>query len=157
MIEFKGMLSEDAVVFLEKRKRRILCPIAIIGILCSYPSWFYLASALNMKHSLLFASLMVLIPAVSALIFMLFPRKNAPKGITTHIIIDREYVTEQSDTTPSGAKIRIKDITVVRDHGAFYAIYSRGYMKTIICQKDLLVSGTFEELEEIFNEIIVYV
>jgi len=52
---------------------------------------------------------------------------------------------------------KISDVKTITDHGGFYRIhfYFPNLSPSYLCQKDLLVEGTIEEFEKLFEGKIV--
>ena len=83
------------------------------------------------------------------------PIKELPNVIPTTITIEDDKIVRSG--FQSYRLVNIQDIKEIWDMGSFYAIifYFPNMDRRFICQKDLLVEGTIEEFEQLFEGLIV--
>ena len=148
MIVFKGDISQELKNYLRRWESSggkisgVL--IAILGIIADV--------IIAVKFNLF---IMLFIPVfILCAIFGGLPRKNLEKRIPKKITINNRELTVESDTYNFTRKYEY--VKSVVDYGRWYKIifyypYKNGYF---ICQKDLLIEGSFAEFEKLFNNKI---
>ncbi len=162
MIEFKGNLSKQCKNYLTQYSRRLtflvilaVCiPFAIVSVfLAIVNDWIYLLFMIPIVILLFFGSL-----KPETKLYRLCFGKNGgiyDGELQWHIMI------EQNDISAEGIqrieKKDLKNIKKVVDMGDWYKIYFYFPHKSniFLCQKDLLVEGTLEEFENLFEDKLI--
>ncbi len=155
MIEFEGQLSEECEEFVVKKmhcKARITC-IFLNIFFCSVT--ILLGFALDLMIIAVFAIVFFLV----FLIFIIFPNivmnkeKDIKPNLPNIVIIENNKISIEGKGPYSYTLKDITDIRKIVDLGEFYYFYfPHNYF--FICQKNLIKTGSIEEFEELFNEII---
>ncbi len=149
MIEFDGYLHESAEKHFWKKSAKmgqkvfilslaLLSPAVIIPSIISENWWILIFYGLLF----IFIPLLTRIPKSKKEKFEMTPKK---------IVIDEEYIV---CTAVKYSESRlIEDVKTIIDYGDFYDInFPFGKVsEKFICQKDLMVKGTIEEFEKIFE------
>ncbi len=153
MIEFKGHLTGGAEKHYFKKSRELVQYITIgslvIGLL-NYGSLARLAQIWPpIKVTMhIFYGICLLSP-----LWLRINIKNKHRLANTprRIAIDDGYIICIADAFEEGREV--SDVKKVRDFGTFYELvfsFNRASYK-FICQKDLLVQGSLEEFEKLFE------
>lgn len=158
MIEFKGRVSAKCRKHIQKQEGKnylfgitlalivVIIPIVNILIYCSILPWQY-AVAIVAPASLL----IILISYFSA-----FEKKTSELIIPTRIVI-----ADDGTIASHGEKFHliaaVDEVTMVVDMGEWYHISfgKRLGLGRFVCQKDLLVQGTIEDFEKLFDGKII--
>ena len=153
MIEFKGEISSKCKEFLLKEETKnsfistlIACGIFIIPIIC--------AAVFYNKIFIIALPVFIIIPILSTI----KPKKTSwgiiiPYAVTIYL--------RENQIVSSGEKVtEVKNLNQVKnvvDFGEWYKIFFIFPYKSqrFVCQKDLLVQGTIEEFEAVFEGKIV--
>ena len=148
MVRFSGIINNRSREYLlRKMKKRVIFLFIIMFCLLGIPSIF-----IAIKFQIYFFLILSFLTAICPFfILSLSYREYFPKNI----IIDREEI--QIETCANCRICSIEDVKNVLDYGAFFdiIIYSPTRIYNCICQKDLLVEGTIEEFEKLFEDKIV--
>ena len=151
MIEFCGILSDECKICTAKRIAKnngILFLIASIGI-----SAISIAVGI-IKDTWIYSLILTAICTVITTIAFIPSKKSLRYKISTQLIIDNDTVSrsvvggnEALVTKPIGK------VKTILDYGDwYYIIFKFGDMSNSwVCQKDLIVKGTIEEFEKIFE------
>lgn len=93
-----------------------------------------------------------IIITVMAIIFFIAPQPSNCFRIDWNytVSIDNGEIRKVQFQQPDVVK-EVKKIKKVIDDGKWYAVIYSGLSNAIICQKDLLVEGTLEEFETLFE------
>lgn len=149
MIEFKGEILQEYKLYLIKKERfSELMFVSIVAVIIS------MAIIIVAIFWDLIALCCLALPVVLIIVDIL-PKQGYEKIIPTRITIDENLITiEAMANIPSKD---IADVTHVIDGGDFYQIcfkfpYRANYF---FCQKDLIIQGTLEEFEALFEGKIV--
>lgn len=162
MIEFKGQLSDECKKYLIDSSWKIglfvviaVCiPFIILTIVLSIKSdWIYLLIFIPIALFIYFASLK---PGTKAYRNLYGKNGKLFDGkILWHVIIEGDEIfvegIQRSETK------YLNDIKKVVDMGDWYKIYFYFPHKSniVICQKDLIVQGTIQEFESLFQGKII--
>lgn len=154
MIKFKGELSPESKKYLLNRESRVACVCSIIVIIPFTAIVISLAVSVDLIF-LLFIVAFILIIVMARLIK---PGKDMYGKIFPHtieILPDDDLFTCEGDDLYEERKI--SDVKTITDYGTFYRIrfYFPNLSPSYLCQKDLLVEGTIEEFEKLFEGKIV--
>ena len=144
MIEFKGLLSGNALAHFVRRFKKIFIVALLISSI--FVSFFYTTA-------------IFIVFLFSSPIIIVCPAKWFVTIAPNRIYIDLEDRTIVSEIGSRESFRMIDDIVKVKDHGEFYTLKfnSRRDQHNFIIQKDLITQGTIEEFEEIFEEVLVRV
>ncbi len=157
MIEFKGELTERCKKVFLKRHYKILfilcilaciiitTPLVIIGYYAeNYGYVFYTFAIIG-----IFCIMLNMIPKLNP------QEKGFLKELPHHITIENDIISKES--LVRYVERDIQNVKSVIDEGDWYLItfYFPYKLAECICQKDLLVQGSIEEFEEIFQGLIV--
>ena len=154
MIEFNGDLSGKAREFAKNRQMKQ-------GILATILAFFFILAIMPFLNAIfgsfcwpmLFAPLSVMLYAFMPY-FPSSQRELFPKSAS----IDFEESCIKIETYKYEVYASFKDVKAVRDYGEWYYFVNKSSSCNLlyfILQKDLLVSGTLEEIEEAFSDKIV--
>ena len=155
MFEFRGEWSEETFEYCVKRLVRYTVSLVFIVfavILC--PFIFFLLQ--TVEFTWLFYGILAVFVGAFAIAF-LFPGmfKNDIRRTVPARIFDEDgvIVMEISEDPIDAVSCEIEAVTRVIDHGTFYEVLFWGRRVHIcLCQKDLLVKGTIEEFEALFED-----
>ncbi len=150
MIKFYGKLNEKTLAFGWNNSRKIVTKFLFAAFLILSPFPMILAFNIDDWGVIIgFAA----IPIVSALVFLIIPRekRHPSRVLPTIIFTDEEYIVYQCGKYEEFREISKAE--KVTDYGEFYYIsFTFGNKsENFICQKDLLVEGTLEEFEALFE------
>ena len=154
MIEFKGEISSKCKKYLQNyssRRAGFACLILtlIVGVIACVAAIFW--------HR---AILLIIIAPLIMTVFAFIPEINAPlkvfnKSIPRKIVIENGIIEFSSDECNQYETA--ENVKCIFDFGDWYHIVFKFPTKSIycVCQKDLLVQGTIEEFEAVFEGKIV--
>ena len=156
MIQFKGTPSGEVRHFVIKCMEKISAISAIViglvllGFLicfwCIWPElWFVLLPCI--VTVVLYCSCLA-IPKINP------QHLNVDPQIPNSVTIKGDHLERVGEGANSYSSRKMIDVKKVRDYGNFYYLtfyfpYKDGYF---VCQKDLLVEGTLEEFEKLFED-----
>lgn len=147
MIEFKGRLTGASEKRFYKKAQSVVRICLLIGLSMMITTFTFLVQLPGTLAYIPWGSAFVLF----LLTYLPYPKKEREKMIPRKISIVEDTMTVQ---TNSGMESRyVTDVKIVRDCGEFYELifpYGKGSY-SFICQKDLLVTGTLEEFEMLFD------
>lgn len=161
MIEFYGCISGAAEKHRTKKDIVLGLIIGYITLTVMLPVIIFIAYGL--KVSVDVEMWYVLIPYFSfyALIplTMIIPtgKKMREENNTIRVFTDEEYIVASVAKQKEEYKL-IEDVKVVNDYGEFYQLifpWEKGISNIFICQKNLIIKGTIEEFEALFEGKIV--
>ena len=113
--------------------------------------WYYNYIALIISIGI------VLLSCVFLIVFRQWdnPINELPNVIPTTITIENDKIERSG--VQSYRLVNIREIKEIWDMGSFYAVifYFPNMDRRFICQKDLIVEGTIEEFEKLFEDKIV--
>lgn len=157
MIEFSGRLSEKSIADMAKTMRikdTLVCTIALI--VTSLITWLLVAFKILEPISFLAIVVIALIFAIT----IVAPFRSAVFRITKKITIDVDNILIEAPELrdsflPKNKSVhKVKRVVDVGD--CYYIIFGlSGINHFWICQKDLIVKGTLDEFEKIFEKRIV--
>ena len=151
MIEFRGEMSENCRRYVFKKERKmgvivasiissVFCiPIIILAIIWD---WIF--------------SIAIIVPVLTVILANLTPKqKSYPLIFPDKIIIDKSRL--ESRSTKFHISKTMDQVKRVIDRGEWYHIFffDRPWNSRFVCQKDLLVQGTIEEFEKLFEDKII--
>lgn len=153
MIVFSGVVSDEIQAQTMKRRSqwffRFFSISSIAIIIVGGVLWFILDG--EMVEWILLSALLIGV----ALLQLWNPRKKLPFRWEYHITIDEEKIVQESPLWPKPIEKPIKKIKKVLDYeDVYYVIYS-DMDNSIVCQKDLLIEGSIEEFETLFQGKII--
>ncbi len=151
MICFEGKVSKEVRSFIRKKAIRLNSPISIIFILVG--AILFIVNPQFDSYTFIFAFSFILVGIFWLLlpIFCLADLGIEPNKIEIEDGFIECFFVGGRPQMKAGDKVKR-----VTDRGNFYEIefYFPPKMVTCICQKDLLVSGTIEEFEKLFEDKI---
>lgn len=149
MIEFKGYISGNAQKRFNKKSRLLGQNLMLCGVLTFLPVIaFWAIETKNWLLLTLYCALFLIIPILACI-----PKSKKEQLAYTpqKIFTDGEYIVCKADKYVEYRLI--KEAKQVYDFGEFYEIiFPFGKISDkFICQKDLLVKGTLEQFELLFE------
>lgn len=143
MIKFAGMLKDDCSYYLmKKQKLSAIIKFIVMFILLSLPVLFV---SLIFNYYLLLGLIFILL--ITILDIML---DKSFKTLPNQIIIDDYSMEAKSDKY--NLSIKLSDIVYVIDMGTWYSFkFNYKINNFFVCQKDLLIEGSIEEFEKLFE------
>ena len=158
MAEFKGTVSKSIQKYIVNQQRRLLTTLFVISSLVLSPCFFVFPAIIGSERWVengICATFGIISLVILWFRLIPLPSKTKEKWCFNHIFFDGEYIV---GIYPDGREqfSLISDAKYVKDHGEYYEVF---YARAVIfcCQKDLLVSGTLEEFEALFEGKIVRV
>lgn len=153
MIVFSGVISDEIQIQTMKRRKQCVFQLASISsvaiIIVSGIFWVILDGEL--WEWIILSGVLVVV----TLLLLWNPRKKLPFRWEYHITIDEEKIVQESPLWPKPIEKPINKIKKVLDYeDVYYVIYS-DMNNSIVCQKDLLIEGTIEEFEALFQGKII--
>ncbi len=149
MIEFNGYISGVTEKYFWKKTRQFGLSIIFATFLLFLPM---IVNFFRYSHDSFVGKLICL----SFILLFLMPyipksKKTKLSLITKKICIDEEYIVCTSDKSVESKLI--SDVKKVYDYGDFYYLtFPFGKISTsFVCQKDLLIKGTLEDFESLFE------
>lgn len=150
MIKFQGEISQECKKWFIKRECK-----AYLLITCLLAALYAIANIIIALLWGLIALLYLIIPVV-AIIGFIFPfKKYIIKRVPLVVSIEDEFV--ECENEQEYANNKLDDVKKVVDLGDWYIVkfYFPINLRWFICQKDLIVEGTIEEFEQLFEGKIV--
>lgn len=156
MVEFSGKIENGVQSKIITKRGQFLgiigFTVAFIGLLCCLIVWL-------VEKSFDSESIMILVLSIACvLIYGIICIPTSRKGLRFdwdyYITFEKEIVTIVSNHQNGVIQsYKISKIKKVIDYGKFYYLflYRLDPSKGIVCQKDLLINGTIEEFEKIFE------
>lgn len=163
MIEFRGELSEKCKAVYLKRLQKLNAILSIsTGIITDIPFvliGYFLMETLREVSYVLFcvAVCWLLIMILNSIPFINSQEKALEGNIPECVTIKDGKVKKEGRGRGNYGIREIKNVKKVIDEGEWYQIifYFPYKLAECICQKDLIVEGTIEEFEELFQDYIV--
>ena len=158
MIKFSGTISNENRVKVMKRNGEIL---GLIFMAISLLGFGFVATIYFLRNLLVIEIFLcsILLMIVSIVLFFMRERTDSRRFVLTswdfEIVLDNEIVTFINRTFQKVKTIPFSQIKKVKDEGNFYVIIFGGYSNGIVCQKDLIVEGSIQEFEKLFEGKIV--
>ena len=154
MIVFEGKLSEQSKKAINKNLSLLkFVSMMIMSVIVAIPITF-----LVIKDDLIWAVAYAFIPVLLIGGSLPVPKKNEYLFCPTRILIDSS--SNELSVILNNNKItrHFDDIVRVNDFGEHYKIKFKFPHKSIyfLCQKDLIVQGTLEEFEMLFQDKLVH-
>lgn len=153
MIVFEGLITGVAEKQFWKEYRKNSLIVLGIGMVLLFP--MFLIATLYIKSWLI--PVVFISGMIFAFLVMFLPKtkKEKLKMMPKKIYIKDEYIVSVSDEYTDTKNIT--DIKEIRDYGVYYVIlFPFGKLSHhFICQKSLLVKGSVEKFEELFEEKII--
>ena len=150
MIQFSGHLSGEAKAFLWKRHKKMDFASFFIGMLMLMPLVLFFSIKYAFWEGVIFYLVMIL--AITLLLFIP-PSKSIVKKIEPiKIYTEDEYIICVTEVGTETAR-NMNEATKLIDAGSYYyLVFSYGQVSMdFVLQKDLLVEGSLEEFEKIFE------
>ena len=156
MFEFGGYISGKAEKYYTNKSFKLVCMIIIVSFIVTSPLFVLMAKLFD---NWLAIPMFLLIPVVLLPIMYLIEKFKNPKKkegyLPYRIFSDEEYVV---CVTKKNEEYRlISEVKAVYDYGEWYAIIFPLGKKSpnFICQKSLLIKGSLEEFEALFEGKII--
>ena len=153
MIEFNGYISGRTEKYFWKRNAVFGQNILLISMVVCSPIAFIMSSILGNNYFIVFYLIMMLV--IPLLCRIPKRKKEKIKYNPYRICIEDGYITCYTKIQEESRNL--EDVKRVEDHGEwYYLVFPVGKTSTsFVCQKDLLVKGTIEEFEKLFENKIV--
>lgn len=152
MIEFNGYLTDSAQDHFFKRTVRFAQNLLLSGIALLTPIFLiYLFKSFSWSLLIAYCAVLLSVPIMCRI-----KTKKGKKRITPKkIYINDDTIVCIADTYTESQFI--EDVKEVYDYGEFYVLeFPFGkYSEKYVCQKNLLIKGTFEEFEALFEGKII--
>lgn len=158
MIKFSGTISDENRVKVMKRNGRSL---GLILMVISLLGFGVIATIYFLRHLLVIEILLCSILLMIASIVLIFMRErtDSKRFIQTswdfEIVLDNKMVTFTNRTFQKVRVVPFSKIKKIIDEGNFYVIIFGEHSNGIVCQKNLIVEGSIEEFEKLFEGKIV--
>lgn len=153
MIIFSGVVSDEIQSKTFKKRQQYVFRVCAIGsvalIIISGIFWFIFWIE-SIKEWCLLSGILIVV----ALLQLWNPRKKLPYLWEYHITIDAEKIIVVTPLWAKPLQKPLKKIKRVLDEGDCYYIIYSDLNNCIICQKNLLIEGSIEEFEKIFQNKI---
>lgn len=153
MIEFNGYITGSAEKYFFKRARNLVRNLMLASLLLLFP--IVIAFSVNKKFWFLLQMYCIIFVTLPLVLYIPKSKKEKKAITPKKIFTEDEYIICITDKCE---EIRhIGDAKKVQDFGEFYEIiFPFGKVsEKYICQKSLLVKGTLEEFEALFEGKIV--
>ncbi len=150
MIEFRGDVCSDIkAIYLDKAAKKLSLFLVIVFV-CFSPVMGFVAYTLSSLKMFWVYPLVVCIHYIGTRFLY---KKINKKMKVQRVRIEGEYLFAK--TTNDDNRINLKFVKKVIDYGDFYLIVLPKYLPIldVICQKSLLVKGSLEEFETLFQNI----
>ena len=148
MITFKGKPSGETKKYIEKKSGKQLLIVAAISCVLGAAAFI----SMGFKNPFFF------IMAVPSALFFVFSIVLVKKGIVmpVEVQIDGRFIRYRNEKDVTGF-FELADVAKVVDMGEFYCFERASGLPAgmFACQKDLVVEGTLEDFEKIFEGKIV--
>ena len=158
MIEFQGELPRKCKQVLKKRFKFFGIWLSVfVGVTLSFP---FIILGIIFKDILIILILLIcgiiFATLVNLFTFLLKIDENLNMDIPTRVTIENETIEKEGEGDRNYAIRQLTDVKKVIDVGDWYEIkfYFPNKCGYCICHKELLVKGSIEEFEELFDEII---
>lgn len=157
MIRFEGQLFRECQKYI-RRKEGIAQSIifTIVFMVSAFPLYLMITPVITPE---VFWTMYLIIYLCFILSSFLLPlKKDFLKSIPHEIIISTEDDTIVSVSANNTLEMTVSNVETIFDMGLWYVIkFSPGpnYPPRFICQKDLIVEGTIEDFEKIFEGKII--
>lgn len=155
MIEFYGPLSDTNLIEINKRKNKNAAAILFVFLVIISTVTIVLG-VLKFVAFYYFLCMTIGFALISILIFVV-PAKSVVFRLPLKIVITPQYVSYEVIGTEISKKKSITSVKkVVKFGDLYYIIFKFGdYNNSWICQKNLIVKGTIEEFEKMFEGKII--
>lgn len=149
MIEFRGSVSEKCKKYIWKRETKIASMASIITSLIFSVIVIIVALKVNL------IILLFLLLTVSLAILGSIPQKRIDERLPQSISIENDEILLISKSYIKSCSI--SDIKKITDMGKWYVIdfYFPNKNLFFVCQKDLLIEGSIDEFEKLFEDKII--
>lgn len=150
MIEFKGNLSEEAKRFILKNENYTSAVVTIIVALVLSILTIFVA-LVTYKIVMMFIIVWILMAILGCIPY----KKTVYQLVPDSILIEDEMIYLNNKS--SGETRKISEVKKIIDMGDwYYFIFYFPHKKLLfLCQKDLLIEGSLEEFERLFDGKIV--
>lgn len=154
MIIFSGVVSDEIQAKTFKKRQQFaffVCAIgSVVVIIISGIFWFIFWLE-SIKEWYILSGILIVV----ALLQLWNPRKKLPFRWEYHITIDPEKIVVETPLWRKPLQKPMKKIKKVLDVGDCYYIIYADINNCIVCQKDLLIEGSIEQFETLFQGKIV--
>ena len=162
MIVFEGKLSKEAIDRAKRETHKAVWCIDIFLLIVGIIPFSFFPMAKNVDaESFWFAFFWLTLCLISGALLHLPTLCDVSEGVSRIIHIGEEYLYCEfaKKNNLYGKKVLrdIGDVAKVKDFGSYYCLYF-SFGRQIwgwICQKDLLVEGSLEEFEALFEDRLI--
>lgn len=161
MIIFKGTLSDEANKHVVQELKKVSMWVGLIVILMGVVPLSMLFLINDNIFIDIIISIFIITWITTCIVTVLVDIKDAKKNLPRVIEITEDYIScdfeGKSKVYAKPITREIEQVVDVQDFGDYYIVYFSNIIKTksFVCQKDLLVEGTLEEFEELFEDTLV--
>jgi len=150
MIKFQGELSQECKKWFLKREFK-----AYLIVTCILSLIFAVINIIIALLWDLIALLFLILPIYCIVVLGAIFRKYVIKRVPSVITIDDGYIEGKNEQEEAYSNLDY--VKRIIDFGAWYCFefYFPHKIRWFICQKDLLVEGTIEEFEQLFEGKII--
>ena len=157
MIVFYGKLSEKTIDKVSRYENfnnfKFFLIFSILSILITV-----LVAIFDFSSFYYFLSLSILMLVINILLLVV-PTKTIVVRLPRKITIDNQFITQSIEGLRKEIKPKIKKISMVKsvlDMKEYYCItFKRDMTDFIVCEKSLLINGSTQEFEKLFEGKIV--
>ncbi|MBE6549720.1 MAG: hypothetical protein E7670_04750 [Ruminococcaceae bacterium] len=157
MIEFKGKISEHIKMSIYKKRLRImglivLSFVAVFGI-CMFTVIFLDGSVSARENGYIKDVLIMLIGCTLLSLWLIiapYSKRQREQTWEFRVKITEENISVTNVTDNIRMRKELSKIRKVSDKGEYYLLHY-ALIDSFICEKSLLISGTLEEFESLFE------
>ena len=157
MIEFKGKISENIKKSIYQRRLRVmglivLSFVAVFGI--SMFTVIFLDGTISARENGYIKDVLIMLAGCTLLSIWLiiapYSKRQREQNWEFRVKINEESVSVTNVTDNIRIRKELRKIRKVSDKGEYYLLHY-ALIDSFICEKSLLVSGTLEEFERLFE------
>ena len=150
MIEFRGELSEECKRYLLQQQFSMAFIIAPFSLLFEIPLVLLVVSLTQNK---LFWLLLPFLILASFTVGLPPSKKDYSVMMPSRVYIEDELIVSESDRFHH--ERMVSEVVKVIDWGNFYEFRFSPRLRGVVCQKDLISSGTLTDFEDMFHDKII--
>lgn len=160
MINFSGTISDETVIYIQKKLMFMLLISAIFGSLVVGSIFIGIGFTTDPIAFIMTVpmALLIIIACICLIIFSFVPRRKImEKMLPISITIDEDNEEITVKMAKENFAESLSSVSKILDKGGIYdiRISSPLQISSIVCQKNLLVEGSIEEFEKLFEGKIV--
>lgn len=161
MIRFEGTISKEGEKHVLKQYFTTMVLVGLVGIILGTILLIVLLVLNASDKLLMFGIIAVIVFYALAILFgVCWPLITKNQQLPTKVEIEDDYITcfySGSELYGKSRYSNVEHIKKIVDNGEFFYFYFYYPHKIIgcICQKDLIVEGTIEEFEKLFEGKII--